>query len=358
MKESFSNNLLQFIDSVDILEESHLKQLVSIIKQYVKKVLNINHIKIMHTSNSMNSSGTSLHGLFKKETIPLDNDLQDKGQMPFAFIKAQPLWILPSSKDETLNTTKHYIDKWSSHTNLPRYKTFKSDSKSKTSIIIPLFHDFRQKEKVGIINFESDEYIEPTQIAKETLKNISKVISKAIRLKIIKEQFQETTTKTLKKLNSQIEDISLKLTKPKIFLGYPDTAEDEVIGTIKSLLDELYGTQILLCDWKTDSTPGPISQKLFEDIQQSAYGIFYFSEKDKNNPNRYTDNKNVIFEAGLFHGKKNPNWILIREEASEETPFDIADLRTLHIERNSEGAIQKENFRVELKKMLNSIIEI
>ena len=43
----------------------------------------------------------------------------------------------------------------------------------------------------------------------------------------------------------------------------------------------------------------------------------------------YTDNSNVLFEAGMMHGKTDDvsdtpiSWIPIREELSPETPFDL-----------------------------------
>jgi predicted nucleotide-binding protein len=361
MKELFSNHLIQFIDSVDILEESDFKRIVgTIIEKYLKNALDINHIKIMRLSDYIDENSQVLIELFSNRTISLNSDFKNEGQMPFAFNNKTDLWILPTLNHTTLNDTKEYLDKWNNIKNIPDYKTFQTTPKSKTSIIIPIYHDFRKNQLIGVVNFESNEYIEPTKIAKQTLKNISKVISKAIRLDKIRKQFQDSTTKSLNKLEDEIGNITLKLTKPKFFLGYSDKAADDAIGCIKFILDDQYPNDVKLCDWETKSNPGQITKDLFEDIHQSTYGIFYLSEKNEKikNEKKYKDNRNVAFESGLFQGRDNPNWILIREKDSEKIPFDFHNFRRIDVPRDSSGEINKAKFREELKNALKSMIDI
>jgi len=361
MKEVFSERLLQFVNSVDILEESSFKSIISLIETYVKKTLDIQHIKIMKVSNnSMSETGQSLNELFGNGNIPIDENIEDKGQMPFSFQKKKKLWITALSKEKILKKTKEYIDLWSGIENIPNYKTFDKETKRKTSIIIPIFHDFRTNEIIGVVNFESNEYIEPTKIAKETLQKLSHIISKAIRLYNIKIQFQESTNRSLKNLKSNLETLSFKLTKPKLFLGYPDKAKDDVMGCLKSIIDSVYEKKILVCDWKGKAQPGQITEEIFQDIAQSQYAIYYFSEADTSkNRYSYKDNSNVVFEAGLYQGRdNNPNWILIREKNSEEIPFDFHNFRRIDVPRDSNGDLKQETFREELKNALNSMIEI
>jgi len=252
------------------------------------------------SNNSMSETGQSLNDLFGNGNIPIDENIDNKGQMPFVFQKRKRLWIMPSSQNTILKKADDYLDLWSGIKNIPKYKVFDEKTKRKTSIIIPMFHDFRSNEIIGIINFESDEYIEPTKIAKDTLEKISNVISKGIRLKTIRKQFQDSTCGSLASLKSELDTLAFKLTKPKLFLAYPDKAEDDVMGCIKSIIDEFYSHDILFCDWKSKFKSNQITQEILDEIRQSQYGIYYFSEKDESESSHtYKDNSNILFEAGL-----------------------------------------------------------
>lgn len=308
----------------------------------------------------MNELGQSLNEINSNRNIPLTKDMNDAGQMPFAFQKRQKLWITSLEDKKVLMGKQEYKDWWNDVNEIPPYKDFDQQSTRKTSIIIPLVHDFRINEIIGVVNFESEHYLEPTTIAKETLEKLSTIISKAIRLQSIRTQFQESTRGSLSSLKSELDTLTFRLRKPKLFLGYPDKAEDDVMGCIKAIIDTKYSNKILLCDWKAKFKPNQITQEILDEIHQSRYGIYYFSEKDdSDSPYAYKDNNNVIFEAGLHQGRDNScNWILIREKDSEETPFDLSTFRRIDVPRNTEGNLEKEVFRESLKNAFDAMIEL
>jgi len=359
MKEVFSSKLLQFVDSIDILEERSFKKIISLIEKYVEKSLDIKYVKIMHISESMSDTGQALSELFSNHNIPIDNETLNKGQMPFSFVKRKKMWITPHSPERVLCKAKGYNDLWSELEEIPRYRSFDENSKNKTSIIIPLLHDFRKNELIGVVNFESDEYLEPTKIAKETLERLSRIIATSLRLYTIRQQFQESTRKSLTALELAVEEPCFKLTKPKLFFGYPKNSEDDVLAAIKEIIDEDYSKDILFCDWNEKRLPEQISEAVFQEIAHSQYGIYYFSEFNScDNQYRYHDNRNVIFEAGLHQGRdSDPNWILIREEASENISFDFNNFRRINVPRDSKDALKKEAFKVLLKETLDAMID-
>ena len=359
MKEVFSSRLLQFVDSVDILEERSFKKIISLIEKYVEKSLDIKYVKVMGISESMSDTGEALSELFTNDNIPIDKDMRDKGQMPFSFMRRKKMWITPHSPKQILRKSKGYIDLWSEVEEIPKYRSFDEQSKKRTSIILPLFHDFRPKECIGVVNFESDEYLEPTSIAKEVLERLSKVISTALRLYNIRLQFQESTRKSLNTLELAVEEPCFKLTKPKLFFGYPKNSEDDVLAMIKEIIDEDYSKDIIMSDWSEKRLPEQITDAIFNEITNSQYGIYYFSElNDDENSHKYQDNRNVIFEAGLHQGRdSDANWILIREEESENISFDFNNFRRIDVPRDSKGTLKKEAFKVLLKETLDAMLE-
>jgi hypothetical protein len=362
MKEVFSNHLLQFIDSVDILEERTFKDVVEIIGKYLEKTLDINYMNVMRVTNDgMNAFGQSLLDINRSQTIPLSEKMRESGQMPFAFQERLKLWITSFDEEKELLSEDKYKDWWSGVENIPPYKDFDGQSTRKTSILLPLMHDFRTNEVIGVINFESEKYIEPTKVAEETLLNLAKVVSKAMRLQRIRLQFHESTKDSLSRLRTELDELdTFKLTKPKLFLGYPDKSEDDVMGSLKSVLDDNYSQDILLSDWKNKPQPKEITKEIFDDIYQSQYGIYYLSEIDKNNsPYGYIDNKNVIFEAGFHRGRGNTqeNCLVIREKDSEDIFFDISTFKSIEVPRDKNGKLRSEVFRKSIKEALDSMIE-
>ena len=359
MNEQFSNHLLRFIKSVDILEKHHCLHIIDMIKKYLEKVLDINYIRIMEVTDGVEkNSSPSLIELCGKKPLSLKkckNTNKDIGQMPFSYCKEIKLWILPAVKNTTLNNTDKYIDKWSNTKSIPRYKISSTNLESKTSIIIPLMHDFHIRKKIGVVNFESNKYIEPTKIAMKTLEIIAIVISTVIRLHNIKDQFQKSTTESLQNLEVEMNNTTLRLTKPKIFLAYPDNANSDVKEYLRFIINEQYQNNIELYDWQKEYKSTRITEDLSKNIHQSKYGIFYLSEK--NDMNNYKDNNNVLFEFGLFQRKNSfndPNWILIREKKDncDDIPFDLQDLKRIEVPRYDNDEIDEVMFR---KKLLNAL---
>jgi hypothetical protein len=116
--------------------------------------------------------------------------------------------------------------------------------------------------------------------------------------------------------------------------------------------------------------PGNIHIQLLEELSQCRFGICYFSEiSQESGEIQYKDNANVLFEAGMLHGRsanttKNPaNWIPIREESSKDNqnnetiPFDLYSERMITVKR-AKGKIKKVAKRAFIKDLRESLDEM
>ena len=150
-----------------------------------------------------------------------------------------------------------------------------------------------------------------------------------------------------------------KLTKPKVFLASPASGDDKIIETIQSLFNENeFRHKYDLIYWKDMNQPGNINDHLLSILGTCRYGICYFSEPHPDAENTYQDNDNVVFEAGMLHGRTNTissrpvAWIPIREKNSGDAPFDFRNERTIEVPRSDEGELDTNQFREQLQRLV------
>ncbi len=106
--------------------------------------------------------------------------------------------------------------------------------------------------------------------------------------------------------------------------------------------------------------PGNINRQLLEAIASARYGICYFSQKVGDGA--YIDNVNVVFEAGMFHGRVDEitpvpaSWVPIREQQSPDLPFDFAQERILWVERTRTGKLRTKSFATAMRRNLDALL--
>ncbi len=111
-----------------------------------------------------------------------------------------------------------------------------------------------------------------------------------------------------------------------------------------------------------DGNPGLRRYKLgvLDAIASCRYAICYFSQRGEDG--NYHDNPNVVFEAGMFHGRVDEittvpsSWIPIREKQSADLPIDFAQERILIPERTRSGALKTAVFANLLRQQLESML--
>lgn len=392
---TFAEDLEFFVKSIDFIDDVFFKDIMRLIRRYVRKRWKIEIVKIIRIKHiikddnyqkqdNKNQQEQNSKDKKCKEDIyemvlerfslgsKLDKEkaisIEYEGQMPFIVKERKPAWITCEDKDSTLTecNEKKYRDWWSNIKNLPKYKKPNQIFKAKTSIIIPYFKDEDNDNILGVVNFESTKYLKCDGESRRELVKLSQVISELIYLNHIYHSNTRNTEKVIDKLDMGLIDNIYNMERETIFLAYPQNSDKEVIKIIKEVVEELnkdLGIDVGIIDWQELSKPEYITPNLFSAIYNSKYGICYISEDINKNKQRFKDNQNVILEAGFMHSKyhstqsRGSRWILIREENSDKIMFDLSDIRRVKVKRD-EIKIDKKTFKEDLKKSLEEMYDL
>jgi predicted nucleotide-binding protein len=379
MRITFGNTLLQFANSVDILEEENFKKIQEYIESYLKKVLHIRFVRLMLIRETVGGEVMlvkySLNTGLEEILMLRDSEGNYNGQMPYAFAKNKRLWITPLNKEETLDTCSVYVDHWSGEKKFPDYRTINNSVETRTSIIIPIRRDNKMDNNnhiLGVVNFESEDYLKPNKQAQDELKNISFTLGKLFQL-YENRRFQRTNTSSV--INELGKDLDyfkeehrgyFFARRPKVFFAFSSKADRAVVGTVKELIGNSFKEELNLIHWDNDENLGSITPQLLENMSNSDYLVCYLSEKEEEELT-YHDNPNVLIELGYFIGKHTylsnlKNILIIREEKSEKSiPFDIKDIVTLSVARFDENnKVNKDilinDLRVKIDSFLTYIV--
>lgn len=366
MNTTFGQRLQHFSNAIDIVEDETFKKVIALVEEYLGNVLNIQIVRTMaenrHDDGSVDLVKHQLDMVDPFESIRLTEGLDEsQGQMPFAYKVKKPLWIVNEIAGGVLNDTDaRYVDLWSGEANIPRYYTNTADA-IKTSIIIPIKNG--ENRVYGVVNFETSEYLDVTEIAKHELELVSQTISTLYQLKRARTVQSRSTSCVIGELTDSLKGGGYpKLTKPKIFLASATNGDDEVMSIILETLKE-FSDKVDVQYWKEIYDSGNITINLVERIASCQYGICYLSESDERGDEyRYKDNPNVVFEAGMFHGRlgnstQSPyGWLPVREESSPPPPFDFAAERMVVVCRDDEHRIIPETLQLSLRRHIQQLI--
>jgi hypothetical protein len=273
------------------------------------------------------------------------------GQVSYAFDKQRSAWIVAIDRGELKATA--YEDLWHIGTppdDIPPFVHL-NDKPIKTSVMCPLRAG---EQRLGILNFESTLHLRPTKTLTDEIKRIADSIALLMILKKA-HQFQcDSTGKALGVLN---ECAKLPLTdKDRVFVASSAKGDASVTGIITRTLAEF---DVEVAYWKTDTHLGNITDYLWKQISTSVIGVCYLSEPSEAGPHKYTDNRNVLFEAGMMHalsknGEVMKGWIPIREKNSPPSPFDFNSENIVEVPRNSNFEINEDLLSATLRRLLKS----
>jgi hypothetical protein len=355
MPTSFAKELKQFALSVDIVNEVVLSQVGDLLRDYFKNSLQANtyEVRVPVASGTVGERylGTLWSCDGQRFTTPLYNDdASVRGHTSYAVLNNKPMWIVAKNKGY-LTADGEYKDLWSQVNNLPQYRGW-GERQFRTSIIIPF-----GSPCIGFLNLEFLNYFEPTPNAQEEFKEIAKSIEILYQLCYAHRNQTENTENAVRSINTRVPHSPLL--KATLFFAFSSQADLEVIGIVKDILGS-YSNNLDIISWDEMQRAGNIHAQMREAILTAEYGICYFSEPDHNS-NLFVDNPNVIFEAGMFHALTSSSdgqsrWIPLREERSEAPPFDFAADRLLKIGRKTNGQLNEQAFRSEIKKRLNALL--
>ena len=362
MSERFGHRLQQFAWAVDIVDEDMFKGVLDLVLEHVSRNLELAYWALLTEGKVNNTPGLHSYKCSARGHISFALKDQDSytNLAAYAFAEAKKLWVVSPDK-QSLARDMHLRDYWSKAERLPLSGT--NDLGIKTVIVTPLCWEGRT---FGVLDLQMSQYYEPTNIAKQELALLVETLSELLYLSETNKQQRANTWHAIAMLRSALKQESWSpLTKPQIFVASSHRADDEVIATINSVLDE-FEDSLQSYDWKESSTSGDITRETLKQVKASRFGLCYFSEpaEDAEGEFKYQDNANVVFEAGMFQSLTNPaatddpiGWIPVREPKSPPPPFDFAQQRMLVIPRLTDNKLNREQLRTELKARIEKLLE-
>jgi len=358
--QTFGNYLKQFGLTIDIVDNDTFNNFMEIIEEYVKNYLKIDKVSLKNKTIIDEKAG--LREINKQGdgySYSILRDGEVTGQTAYAFLNRKSLWVIDRNKKDLKDPESRHVDLWNGVDDLPQSFEHKS-ANVKTSIIVPII---RSKEAVGVVEFGTMQYIEPTTIAKKELERIADTISRVQYLHRSFTAQNNNTQSAIKGLRNYLKNMTWpELTKPQIFVAFPADADKDVVGRIKTVLNS-FSNMVNVIFWDEINESGKVDQQIIRDIAKSQFGVCYFSEPaPEGSEYRYVDNTNVIFEAGMFQsltnspGERPIGWVPIREKDSPPPPFDYGSERILIVERLDES-LNKQAFESDLTDRIKKLLE-
>lgn len=364
MYQTYGDRLLEFARSVDIVDDQLFKELTALIERYALKTLGIHSVRIMLEGDNEGKPGLVKFSLNAAERLDSFKIRGTKnkyyGQTAYAFDKKTPIWVVAEQSEQPLADAEEYRDLWSNQTEIPKFVRSEEGAETVlTSIIIPLRYD-DDTHVFGVMNFETKDHLECTDLAREELKRIAAAWSILHRLFKMSESRAGCTKRVMERLQENLSEDLPKLTKPRVFLAYGKDADPDVIDLISETL-RCYADNLDIEDWQKHNAPGNINAQLLRSIRNCRFGICYLSEPSEGQePPQYRDNSNVVFEAGMFHGRVGDidapvSWIPVREKDSPNSPFDFAAERMITVPRMEDEHAGEIDDALFVERLRNSL---
>ena len=359
---TFGDHLRQFARSVDIVDEQTVDSVRDLIYAYVSDELDAAYFSLACEQQVDDQPG--LRTVWSSENQQHATTTRNAAghytsQISVSFDQCKPLWVVDPERG-SLRNAGSYVDLWSEVPDLPKYQA-PINRDMKTSIIVPLVHWSRV---LGVIYLESTAYLEIADVTKDELTLLADAVAILLELRQANRAQLTGTRAAVNDLSVTLRSTKFpRLTKPQLFVAFSGRADDSVIGVIQQVLDEFSDT-LRVVQWNRVEESGSITLGLIEEIARSRFGICYFSEPAEDAGSGFSDNPNVLFEAGMLHSLTNSpvatptGWIPIREKRSPKIPFDFASERILIISRSNDGRLAEETFRADLRRRVEALLSI
>jgi hypothetical protein len=365
MARTFGQELLHFAQSVDIIDVETCDLIRHLLDDYFSNALRIDFWEVqtdgvliegrrgLRTCMTKNSPWTN--GQANSTAIRTQaGDYRD--QTTFAYETRNILWV--TEKDgKILKEDSECVNRWP-HSKysmpLPPYWPFAGNMR--TQVVFPLQYG---DHVFGMLNLETERFLDYTPFAGEELRLISSAIAIILWLHDTNLHQSLGTRKALEDVARSLRTSRnpSPLVRSKIFVASSSRADDQVIGIIHRVINE-YHNDVDEVFWKSITESGNINSQMLAALNECSLGVCYFSEPATTSRKEYVDNLNVVFEAGMLHALTNAStgapkkWIPVREPQSPATPFDFASERTVIVSRLAGGALNEELFARDLRERL------
>ena len=364
---TFGTQIRQFAQSLDSINENQLADVCRIVEGYTRQTLGIDSTKVYLETPGSGGRPALVRKRLPDMQIEHIEEIKDarqafRSQAALSYARKKPLWIVSKGAEANLESTSQYADLWSKLRTIPAYRSHKEaiddEDPVKTSIHVPL--RLRASRRIfGVVNFRTHHFLQITEEAKRELERIAEAISYVLRTFETSRSLDTGTSRAIASMEERLQEPLPSLTKPLVFLASSSRADAEVISSIETVL-KAHANTVDYEFWSRMDAPGNIMLQLMEVIGRCRYGIAYLSEKTENG---FADNFNVVFEAGMFHGRASryagtaSPWIAIREVTTDAEPFfDIRQERILGVPRDKEGKLLTAKFEKALGSRLRAMI--
>lgn len=363
MVVNFASELLRIARATDIVDEALLKEAKRLIERYARDAVQADYVEFMREALVGDRPG--LITVWSSTNVPHTDALEEgggyKNQTCFAFATSTPLWVV-DQHDGVLTQESECTDLWSGTSNLPLYESTSPSQGFRTSIMVP--GQVAKERTSGVLILESTERLDPTPAAQADLVEIASALAILIRHERSTSSSIEETIQTIRDIEESVHITRLVGTaKPKVFVAFSSRADDEVMASIRTVLDT-YCTdaQLSVIAWDEMHTPGDINEQIVGEILDATDGVCYLSEPaNGSKEGSYRDNDNVLIEAGMLHVLSRSGtckgWIPVRERDSPPVPFDFVTQRLVLVPRlREDGHLNKRNFELDLRNKLEALL--
>jgi len=368
MASTFGEQLVQFAQALDAIDDRNFNRFREIVNRYTQKTLGISSSRLMISAQVSGSDAKTIalapHGLAQDgeiEVTPIRTGNKYSGQLALCFDTGKSLWVVNASGESELAKARGYRELWSGLQRLPPYRAV-TNQPVRTSILIPL--KYANGRVFGVITFETTDRLDTTFGAKKELENLALALSIIYRLLRDSQSRSKRTNEGLEALYEQLSHPQIKLTKPSIFVASSTRGKADVIKILREVIREKEFRNVFNeVYWKDMNRPGSINQQLLAELGSCRFGVCYLSEEVEDGSHPFQDNINVVFEAGMLHGRSDisspipASWIPLREENSPPTPFDFASQRTVIVPRNRDGRLNIDKFKSQFRTGLRGLID-
>lgn len=380
MTTRFLTELQNFADAAYPIDDHSLLTIWDLVSKFLIDIAKINYFEIL--LHQMGKKGPQLgtvltqtrywsHPVPAPDTIEFRKPYQD--QTGYSFAENINLWVQKRSQTPLAAKGRDFINCWvgsPSLRTLPPYYAFKEWTGSLTQIVIPLVVGV----PIGILVLETKWICKYDPRLAEVFVGIAKALATILSTHEACKLSRQGTENALGAVTKGYEttkknDKEHPLAEPSLFLASSKRADKEVIQIIQKTVD-LFKDTVQLNFWQDWTTSNEIKTELMKSVARADYAICYFSEPSVNSAGaeKYQDNPNVLFEAGMLHALTTTGvgeslsttpleWLAVREGASLPVPFDFGDKNILVVPRLENGNLDKARFARKLTACLKTMIK-
>ena len=363
---TFAGQLRHFARSVDIVDDRIFERVRLLMYKYVKDELGAAYFELMRDQPIGSDSGLRMFWSSeeKDHAWPVKQaDGSCTNIVTLACYKRQPLWIVDENK-RPLREADKLEDQWSNTIDLPAYEPA-LDHAVRMVVVLPL----RRQRSLGVCYFESLTHIGITEVARVELQRLADAIAILLELYEANRAQASLTSAAIFELQERLERAKFpRLTKPHFFVASSSQADKHVTAIIGDVLQQ-FSDRLEFTDWTHMTESGNVNVQIAKEITRSRFGICYLSEPAKGSGEtelKYTDNPNVVFEAGMLHARTAANeaedgsepagWIPMREASSPPAPFDFSTERILDIPRFHDESLDEDRLRNLLAERVTKLL--